>query len=482
LNPSANHSFLFNKNSFRKEVFSFILYFPEKICYLGLGLERTGSQGFEALISRSDGSWAASMIQGGLRKTRLHYGWIVTLMGMLTVIAAHGFGRMAYTVILPAMKDGLHFRYTELGLLATGNFIGYLTMGFIGGFLAARWGPRVVIPLALILMGVTLFLTGFAETFGFAFTMRFLTGLGNGAAYVPAMALGAAWFSMRHRGLATGIILSGMGSGSMIAGLAIPWILAYYGPQGWRMSWHYLGISVAMISLVVSLFIRNHPEEKGLAPIGAQGEPPLPPSPNEGKKVPLPFASSMGQVGRVWFLGLVYFMFGFSYIIYMTFFAAYLIQENGFSPSQAGALWAMIGALIIIGGILWGLLSDRIGRKYALALAYLVLATMYGLFAWAPSVPWIYVSAVGYGLTSPSIPAIMAAAAGDFVGPRLAPAGLGFITLFFGLGQALGPAVGGFLADFTLSFSSSFLLASGISLAGGFLSLQLRTPRRDHAL
>ena len=42
-------------------------------------------------------------------------------------------------------------------------------------------------------------------------------------------------------------------------------------------------------------------------------------------------------------------------------------------------------------------------------------------------------------------PTIMAAAAGDFVRPRLAPAGLGFITLFFGVGQFLGPALGGYL-------------------------------------
>jgi len=62
-------------------------------------------------------------------------------MGLLTTIAAHGFGRMAYTIILPAMKDGLKFDYTQLGLLGTGNFIGYLAMAIIGGFLAAVTEP-----------------------------------------------------------------------------------------------------------------------------------------------------------------------------------------------------------------------------------------------------------------------------------------------------------------------------------------------------
>jgi MFS family permease len=81
-----------------------------------------------------------------------------------------------------------------------------------------------------------------------------------------------------------------------------------------------------------------------------------------------------------------------------------------------------------------------------------------------------------FGLTAWSIPTIMAAAAGDFVGPRLAPAGLGFITLFFGIGQALGPAFGGYLADVSRSFTVPFLVAGGISLVGMVAALFMRKP------
>src|SRR5512146_2638420 len=173
-----------------------------------------------------------------MRRGTLHYGWIVIFMGMLTTIAAHGFGRMAYTIILPAMKDGLKFDYTQLGLLGTGNFIGYLTMAIIGGFLAARFGTRIVITLALILMGLTMLLTGLAQSFGYAFAMRLLTGLGNGASYVPAMALGSAWFAMRRRGFATGIVSGGIGAGTLISGLVVPPILSAYGADRWRNAWY----------------------------------------------------------------------------------------------------------------------------------------------------------------------------------------------------------------------------------------------------
>ena len=187
-----------------------------------------------------------------MNQGKLHYGWIVIFMGMLTTIAAHGFGRMAYTIMLPAMKDGLKFDYTQLGLLGTGNFVGYLTMAIIGGFLAARFGTRIVITLALILLGITIMMTGLAQSFGFALSMRFLTGLGNGAAYVPAMALGSAWFAMKRRGFATGIVSGGIGAGTLISGLLVPPILSSYGVEGWRNAWYILG-AIALVEPVAGV-------------------------------------------------------------------------------------------------------------------------------------------------------------------------------------------------------------------------------------
>ena len=411
------------------------------------------------------------------KNASLHYGWIVIAMGTLTTIGTHGFGRMAYTLILPPMKDGLQFSYAQLGLLGTGNFIGYLSLAIIGGFLAARFGTRIVITLALILMGITMILTGFAQSFSFAFMMRLLTGFGNGAAYVPAMALGSAWFAMKRRGFAAGIVSGGIGVGTLIAGVIVPSILAAYGSEGWRFSWYYLGGAVLVISGIVYIFVRTRPEEKGLTPIGSEAATVSSNPQSGGSKAA--HALQWGLVYRVkevWYLGLVYFMYGFSYVIYMTFFAAYLIKEMGLTRAEAGGLWAMVGGLSIFCGVIWGGISDLLGRKYGAALAYLALAIAYALFALVRSPAGFYTSAILFGLTAWSIPTIMAAAAGDYVGPRLAPAGLGFITLFFGIGQALGPALGGYLADVTRSFLVPFLVATGVSLVGTVSSLYLRLP------
>ncbi len=406
-------------------------------------------------------------------KGKLHYGWVVIFMGLLTTIAAHGFGRMAYTIILPAMKDGLQFDYTQLGLLGTGNFIGYLTMAIIGGFLATRFGTRIVITLALVLMGTTMILTGIANSFGFAFGMRLLTGLGNGASYVPAMALGSTWFAMHRRGFATGIVSGGIGAGTLISGLIVPPILATYGPEGWRFSWYILGGLVLVVSGIVFAFVRSQPEEKGLKQVGEEDDK-GPSAASTGSKVSSTDWTNVYKMGSVWYLGLTYFFYGISYIIYMVFFAAYLVKEMGYSPAWAGGLWAMVGGLSMFCGVIWGGISDKLGRSRGAALAYLVLGLSYIIYALIKGEFGIYLSAILFGLTAWSIPTIMAAAAGDFVGPRLAPAGLGFITLFFGIGQAIGPALGGYLADTSQSFSIPFLVAGGLSLIGMVFSLFLK--------
>jgi MFS family permease len=73
----------------------------------------------------------------------------------------------------------------------------------------------------------------------------------------------------------------------------------------------------------------------------------------------------------------------------------------------------------------------------------------------------------------------MAAACGDVLGPKLAPAGLGFITLFFGIGQALAPSVAGGLADATGSFSSAFFLAGAVAVMGALGAATLRKASPD---
>src|SRR3972149_6750723 len=399
----------------------------------------------------------------------IHYAWIIAFTGTLVTILVHGFGRMSYSVILPSMKDGLALNYTQIGSIATGNFIGYLSLAIIGGFLAARFGIRRVVFISLLVIGISLFLTGLADSFLFAFLMRLITGAGNGGSYVPIMALPAAWFVMKKRGLATGIMSAGIGAGLFLSGIILPPIIAAFGKEGWRVAWFCLGIVVFVLAFPCYAFLRNDPEEKGLSMYGGEGEK------KAGPKATL-FSSFREVVAEpeLWKLGGVYFMFGFSYVIYLTFFVAYLTKEMALPPVSAGRIFAVLGIFSIFCGIIFGWISDVLGRRSGSMLAYLTLALSYLIFAFWKDSTGFYLSAVVFGIAAFSVPTIMAAASGGAVGGSLAPAGLGFITLFFGVGQALGPAIGGWIKDTTGTFTYAFLLSAAVSLLGAAGSLVLR--------
>ncbi|MFQ5342894.1 MAG: YbfB/YjiJ family MFS transporter [Anaerolineae bacterium] len=402
---------------------------------------------------------------------RLHYAWVILTAAVATVFASLGLGRFGYTMILPNMRQGLQFSYTQMGALATGNFVGYLVFALLGGYLASRFGPRVVIAISLVFAGAAMLLTGLASGFAVALIGRTLTGLGSGGSNVPVMGLISAWFGRRLRGMAAGIAVGGSGIGLMATGWLVPRIMASSPESGWRISWYVLGGIVVLFGVAGWLILRDRPAAMGLRAIGDDGPVQAGSSDPEPEHPPL---RKMYTSPLLIQLGLIYAAFGFSYIIYATFFAAYLTEERGLSGSQAGAMWSLVGVLAIFCGFVWGALSDRIGRRAGLALVFALEGVAILLLAlWTAPVGYT-VSAFLFGFSAFAIPAIMAAACGDFVGPRMAPAALGAITLVFGIGQSIGPSVGGWLADQSGSFAIAFLVAAAVAFLGSAGAVALR--------
>lgn len=402
---------------------------------------------------------------------RFHYAWVTVALGHLNVLSALGFARFGYTMILPAMKEGLHLTYAETGWLATGNFVGYLTCSLIAGLLASRWPPRPLILGALLCLAAGLTATALTTGFLSALAARTFTGLASGAVYIPAMALPTLWFAPQRRGMGAGIQTGGSGLGLVLSGLLIPVVLREFGPEGWRHSWLLLALLVSVIWVLMLGLLRNRPEDVGQEPYGTAEKV----SPAAGAA---PWREVFANRG-LWALGAIYACFGFSYVIYATFFAAHLGKEGGLSPAAAGQLWGLVGVLSIGSGLLWGALADRIGKRLGLAIVYGLHATCFAIFSLARTMPGFVASAVLFGLTAWSIPAIMAAAVSEYTRTSLVAAALGFITIIFGVGQALGPPIGGGLADWTGSFSAAFLLASGVALLGGFGALMM--GRTEHS-
>ena len=396
---------------------------------------------------------------------RVHYGWIIAGLSVIVTLGALGFGRFGYTMVLPAMRIGLSLTDSQAGDIAAANMLGYLVLSVVSGYLASRFRPRAVIAGALVLVAASMFATGLARSYPSVVVYRFLAGAGSGGANVPSLGLLAAWFGKSRRGTASGIAVSGSSFGLLITGIVIPAVILRYGDRGWRISWQILAAATVLIALLCAILLRNRPSDKGLEAIGAEDEPKT-----EDRGV-RPKWSLIYRSSAVWWLSAIYVMFGVSYVIYATFFARSLVAEGGFSQKSAGALWSTIGGMSIASGFIWGGVSDKLGRKRTLALVYLLQGLSYAVFGLWRQPAGYYVSAGLFALTAWSIPAVISAAAADSVGSRLAPAALGFMTVFFGIGQTLGPFVAGRIADSTGSFTGAFVFAAGAAFVGSLLSV-----------
>jgi MFS family permease len=393
---------------------------------------------------------------------QIHYAWIVLAVGIFVVFGSIGLARFGYSLVLPSMQNALNIDNSGAGGLATLNLIGYLALALIGGALSSRYGPRLVISLGMLVVGTGMFFTGISKGFWSAAIWRFITGTGSGASNVPVMALMSAWFGPNLRGLATGITATGSSIALIVTGPFVPRILAALIDKGWRITWYLFGGFAILLALVSAVLLRDEPGKIGIFALGEKGTEDRQQSLSADKlHWGLVYRSS-----RVWHLGAVYSAFGFSYIIYMTFFIRYLTGEIGYTQSAAGNLFMLMGWCSLGCGIIWSGLSDRIGRKTALILVFIIHAVSFTLFALWQDNAGLIISAVLFGITAWSIPAIMAAICGDVLGHRLAPAALGFITLFFGIGQAVAPTVAGIIADLTGSFVGAFLLAAAVAVIG----------------
>ena len=197
------------------------------------------------------------------------------------------------------------------------------------------------------------------------------------------------------------------------------------------------------------------------------------PHPGAGEK-----DGNLYRMGIAYHLGSIYFLFGYTYVIYATFIVTTLVKERGYSEGVAGNFWMWVGFLSLFSGPVFGTLSDRLSRKAGVMIVFSLQAVSYLLIATRLPGLFLYLSIGFYGLVAWSIPSIMAAAVGDYFGARRAATAFGFVTFIFGLGQISGPAVAGVLAEKTGSFSGSFYMAAVFSGIAILLTALLRKPKR----
>ena len=403
------------------------------------------------------------------RRSPFHYGWVIAAVGFLIIFACIGLARYAYTMLLPSMQAGLGLSYDRMGYIGTGNFSGYLLSVILAPRLIRRLRPRAVITGGLTLITLSMFCVSGSHGFFIPLALYFLVGMGTGFANIPTMALISHWFRSDQRGKAAGLMIGGNGAAIVLAGVLVPLLNRSFGANGWRTGWLLLATIALLVTVLAAWLVRNHPAEMGLEPLGRA----TPPSPDQ-----LAPREHRGDGALLVRLGLLYLAFGATFMVYGTFIVTSMVREYGFSEARAGMYWSWAGFFSLFSGVLFGTISDRIGRKHGLVLVFAIQTAAYLSAGIKPGNTGLMLSIALYGSTVFAIPAIMAAAVGDYLGLSRAAGAFATITIFFAAGQTVGPAMAGAIAKTSGSFSSAYLLAALITAVAMIFAIFL--PRSDN--
>jgi nitrate/nitrite transporter NarK len=284
-------------------------------------------------------------------------------------------------------------------------------------------------------------LSGFFALLFFTFAM----GAGGAGAHISMTTLPMVWFEERRLGRALGVLTGGTGLGIIVTGLLLPYLLFNLGKEAWRQCWLLLAVITFLVAMIGWILLREKPNQIIS----------LPSTPAEDKKSIPSGGKKSGMNLKAIFI--VYFIFGFAYNIYATYFVAYMVEEIRFAEKTAGDIWAIFGWMCMLSGLIWGFLSDRLGRREALLWnnGIISLSVLIPLFLHQPF--FLGLSAFLFGATFLGTVTIIAASIGDQVFEKRASV-YGLVTLIHGIGQFLGTVSGGTLKDLTGSFQLTLIV------------------------
>ena len=398
----------------------------------------------------------------------IYYGWVIVAVMFLTLFVATGF-RFAFGVYYSAILDDTGWGRAETARVVSAAMIVYACTAALSGYLFDRVGARVLFPIGALCMGVGLMLCSTSQTLaGLTASYGILTGFSSAAlGFIPHMAIVPRWFD-RRRGLASALSLAGTGVGSLaIASLSAELIVHL----GWRdaLWWFGIGTMLVLIPLTV-LFHRHSAERVGLARDGASAR-------GTVRTAPANVGASVGDAVRTrhfWLLALAVSMMGVCTMIIVVHQTRMLV-DMGYGLTVASLIFGMLGVVRALGGLMWGTLSDRIGRSACVlvicgislvGLTLLWLTSLVSAESAALRIALLSGYLLTFGLGFNGISPVYASAVSDRFSGRNLGTILGLLDLGFGLGSAAGPWWAGWMFDRYGSYNGVIVgVAAGMVIA-----------------
>jgi MFS family permease len=392
------------------------------------------------------------------------YGWVMVALGALMTCVAVG-AMFSLAVFLEPMTRDTGWSRTAISSAMTLNFLAMGVAGFGWGALSDRFGPRPVVLIGSVLLGLGLAAASRAtsET-AFVLAYGVLVGVAAGSFFAPMITAVMSWFE-RHRSLAVSLVSVGIGVAPLTLSPFAAWLVSW---TDWRSAQLIIALLAWALLVPAAFFVRPAPRTPEADAGAAEG-----PSGNVAEALRSP---------QFIVLALTFFACCAAHSGPIFHTISYAIA-CGVPAMAAVTVYSVEGLAGLGGRLALGVLADRYGVKRILIAGLLIQALAAGAFVFARRLDEFYVVAALFGFAYGGVMPLYPVLAREYFGQRILGTLLGAATMVSTLGMALGPLGGGWIFDrfggYAWLYIGSFALGIGaVAIALAFPPFPRRAELR----
>jgi MFS family permease len=395
------------------------------------------------------------------RKPKFFYGYIIVLAIFFIMAISHG-AMCSFGVFFKRLL--FEFGWSRATISGASSLCAFL-MGFLGiitGGLADRFGPRIVLTICGFFFGLGyLLMSQINSIWQLYLFYGVIVGIGISASDVPLLSATARWF-VKRRGMMSGIVKAGTGTGMLVMPIVVSRLISTY---DWRTTCIVLGIIGLVIIMSAAQFLRRDPGQMGQLPDG------------EDKPNIVSLNSSDGgfslreaiHLRQFWTMCVIYFLVVFCVHAVVVHIAPHA-EDLGISVTNAASMISIIGGASIVGRLVMGSASDRIGSKASLIICLVILLAAFLWLQLAKELWMLYLFVAIYGIAHGGFLALASPVVAELFGTVSHGVILGIVLFSGAVGGAIGPILTGRVFDITGSYQPAFLACATISVVGIILT------------
>lgn len=305
-------------------------------------------------------------------KIREHNRWLILVAGV-SILLCLGGGLYSWSIFILPLESNFNWTRAEVAVAFSLAILVFNTIMFIPGRILDIWGPRATASAAGIFCFAGYFFASRLDSLWELYlSYGVLVGLAISFGYISVITTILKWFPDKS-GLASGLVLSGFGGGALFLS---PVIAALIGPKGdWSKAFITLSIVFMLVILVAAQFLRNPPKDWL-----AKAEEKLSPLVKPNSVIKDFTWREMVRTAAFWKLSAM-FCFGTAPGLLLAGHLAAFGQGLGYTVSQTTLMVSMFALGNAAGRVIWGTISDKIGRERTLFVMYGIQGFLYAAIA-----------------------------------------------------------------------------------------------------